>query len=66
MPADYVRLVWMAGWGYLFFAEIPLLTTWFGAFLIIGATFFITLRESQLAAERRRALAAVSATSQEL
>jgi drug/metabolite transporter (DMT)-like permease len=56
----------MAGWGYLFFAEIPLLTTWFGAFLIIGATFFITLRESQLAAERRRALAAVSATSQEL
>ena len=65
MPADYVRLVWMAGWGYLFFSEIPLLTTWFGAVLIIGATFFITLRESQLAAERRRTLAAISPTSQE-
>lgn len=57
MPADYVRLVWMAGWGFLFFAEIPLLTTWIGAVLIIGATLFITIRESQLAAERRRAQA---------
>lgn len=65
MPADYVRLIWMASWGYLFFAEIPLLTTWLGAVLIIGATFFITLRESQLAAERRRTLAAVSPTSKE-
>jgi drug/metabolite transporter (DMT)-like permease len=57
MPADYVRLVWMAGWGFLFFAEIPLLTTWVGAVLIIGATSFITVRESQGAAERRRAQA---------
>jgi drug/metabolite transporter (DMT)-like permease len=65
MPADYVRLVWMAGWGYLFFSEIPLLTTWLGAFLIIGATFFITLRESQLAAARRRGLATQSPASQE-
>lgn len=60
MPADYVRLVWMAGWGFLFFAEVPLLTTWIGAALIIGATFFITVRESQLAADRRRARAAVA------
>jgi drug/metabolite transporter (DMT)-like permease len=55
MPADYVRLVWMAGWGFLFFSEIPLLTTWVGALLIVGATLFITVRESRLAAERRRA-----------
>ena len=55
MPADYVRLVWMAGWGFLFFAEIPLLTTWIGALLIIGATFFITVRESRVAAERKAA-----------
>jgi drug/metabolite transporter (DMT)-like permease len=54
MPADYVRLVWMAGWGFLFFAEVPLLSTWIGAALIIGATLFITIRESRLAAERRR------------
>lgn len=58
MPADYVRLVWMVGWGLLFFAEIPLASTWIGAVLIIGATCFITIRESQLAAERRRAHAA--------
>lgn len=52
MPADYVRLVWMSGWGFLFFSEIPPLTTWIGALLIIGATLFITLRESQIAARR--------------
>jgi drug/metabolite transporter (DMT)-like permease len=57
MPADYVRLVWMAGWGFLFFGEIPLATTWIGAALIIGATLFITIRESQLAAARQRAQA---------
>lgn len=49
MPADYVRLVWMAGWGFLCFAEVPPVTTWIGALLIIGATLFITLRESQTA-----------------
>ncbi len=55
MPADYVRLIWMAGWGFLFFAEVPLLTTWIGAALIIGSTFFITWREAQLARQKRRA-----------
>jgi drug/metabolite transporter (DMT)-like permease len=54
MPLDYVRLLWMAGWGFLFFAEIPLLTTWIGAALIMGATFFITVREAQRARERQR------------
>jgi drug/metabolite transporter (DMT)-like permease len=55
MPADYVRLLWMAGWGFLFFAEVPLAATWLGAALIVGATFFITWREARLAAARRRA-----------
>lgn len=55
MPVDYVRLIWMAGWGFLFFAEIPLLSTWVGAALIMSATFFITLREAQRARERRSA-----------
>lgn len=54
MPADYVRLVWMAGWGFLFFAEIPLISTWVGSALIIGATAFITWRESRLASARRK------------
>jgi drug/metabolite transporter (DMT)-like permease len=54
MPADYVRLVWMAGWGFLFFAESPLPTTWLGAALIVGSTLFITLREAHLSRTRAR------------
>jgi drug/metabolite transporter (DMT)-like permease len=61
MPADYVRLIWMAGWGFLFFAEVPLVTTWIGAALIVGSTAFITLREQKLARERRVALERESA-----
>lgn len=53
MPADYVRLIWMAGWGFVFFAEVPLLSTWIGAALIVGSTCFITFREAHLAAQRR-------------
>ncbi len=55
MPVDYVRLLWMAGWGFLFFAEIPLLSTWIGAMLIVSSTAFIAWREAQAA--RRRAAA---------
>lgn len=64
MPADYVRLIWMAGWGFLFFAEVPLITTWIGAALIVGATGFITWRERKLAKERRAGLARDAATAQ--
>lgn len=49
MPADYVRLLWMVSWGYLLFAEIPAISTWVGAALIMGSTLFITWRESRLA-----------------
>ena len=49
MPADYVRLLWMVGWGYLLFAEIPAISTWIGAGLIISSTLFITWRESRIA-----------------
>jgi drug/metabolite transporter (DMT)-like permease len=54
MPADYVRLLWMASWGYLLFDEVPGLNTWIGAALIIGATCFITLREQQVSLARQR------------
>jgi drug/metabolite transporter (DMT)-like permease len=47
MPADYVRLLWMVMWGYVLFAEVPDLATWFGALLIVGATLLITWRESR-------------------
>ncbi len=54
MPADYVRLLWMVSWGYWLFGEIPGLTTWLGSALIVGAAFFITIRERQVAAARAR------------
>ena len=55
MPADYLRLIWMASWGFWVFGEIPGLSTWIGAALIIAAAFFITIREQQLASARARA-----------
>ena len=56
MSADYVRLLWMVAWGYLLFSEIPAVSTWIGASLIVGSTLFITWRESTLA--RRQAASA--------
>lgn len=58
MPADYLRLLWMASWGYWLFGEIPTIGTWIGAALIIGAAFFITIREKQLASAHARTKAA--------
>jgi len=49
MPFDYVRLLYAAGWGYLFFGEVPGGATWIGAVLIVGAAVFIAVRERQLA-----------------
>jgi drug/metabolite transporter (DMT)-like permease len=53
MPADYVRLLWMVTWGYLFFSEVPGWSTWLGAALIVGSTLFVTWRESRIAPKRR-------------
>jgi len=53
MPADYVRLLWMVTWGYLFFSEIPGWSTWLGAALIVGSTLFVTLRAARLAPKSR-------------
>ena len=49
VPVDYARLLWMVGWGYILFAEVPDLATWLGSALIIGSALFITIREQQLA-----------------
>ncbi len=46
-PAEYVRLVWMALWGYLIFAEVPIWTTWLGAFFIVAATAGMTWHETR-------------------
>ena len=53
MPADYVRLVWMVMWGFFVFGEIPGWSTWLGAALIVGSTFYVTWHQTQLAPKRR-------------
>ena len=53
MPADYMRLLWMVMWGFFVFGEIPGWSTWLGAVLIVGSTFYVTWRESRLAPKRR-------------
>jgi len=53
MPADYVRLLWMVTWGYIFFSEVPGWSTWLGAALIVGSTLFVTWCEAGLAPKRR-------------
>lgn len=53
MPADYMRLLWMVMWGYFVFSEIPGWSTWLGAALIVGSTFYVTWRETRLAPKRR-------------
>lgn len=47
-PMDYTRLIFAIVLGYLLFAEIPNLLTMVGAAIIIGATLYITIRESRL------------------
>ena len=49
VPVDYARLLWMVGWGYALFGEVPDTATWVGAALILGSALFITFREQQLA-----------------
>jgi drug/metabolite transporter (DMT)-like permease len=49
-PIDYTRLVFAIVFGYLLFGDVPNLMTMTGATIIIGATLYITLRESHLRA----------------
>jgi drug/metabolite transporter (DMT)-like permease len=49
LPANFLRLIWAALFGFLFFGEIPDLWTWIGGIMIFGAVVYITYRERQLA-----------------
>lgn len=44
---DFTRILWAAFFGYLFFAEVPLVWTWIGGVVIFGAATYITWRESK-------------------
>lgn len=61
MPFDFMRLPCAALIGYLVFAESADLWTWVGAVIIFGASVYIARRESQVARQQRRGMAARAA-----
>ncbi len=48
MPFDFLKLVWAAFLGMLFFAEIPDVFTWVGAAIVFASSFYIVWREAKL------------------
>jgi drug/metabolite transporter (DMT)-like permease len=54
MPFDFLKLVWAAFLGMIFFAEVPDALTWIGAAIVFASSFYIVWREARL----RRAKAA--------
>jgi drug/metabolite transporter (DMT)-like permease len=48
VPYQYSMIVWAAIFGYLVFADVPSMATIAGAAIIIGAGFYIFLREREL------------------
>jgi drug/metabolite transporter (DMT)-like permease len=48
MPFDFLKLVWAAFLGMIFFAEVPDLFTWIGAAIVFGSSMYIAWREAKL------------------
>ena len=48
MPIDFLKLIWAATLGFLWFGEIPGLSTWAGGAMIFASTTYIAWREHQL------------------
>ena len=46
VPFEYTGLIWAATIGYLMWNEIPTMTTWLGAALIVSSGLFILYREA--------------------
>jgi len=57
MPFDYLRLLWFALAGYLFFGEVPDRWTLAGAAVIAGSSLYLLHREHRLARHDRARLA---------
>ena len=49
-PLDFSRLLLASFTGFVFFAEIPALTTWLGAAIVIGATLYTIRKNARVAA----------------
>ena len=48
MPIDFIKLIWAAGLGFLWFGEIPGPSIWAGGAMIFASTSYIAWREHQL------------------
>lgn len=48
MPIDFLKLIWASALGFLWFGEIPGLSTWAGGAMIFASTTYIAWREHQL------------------
>ena len=46
-PLFFLQLIWAAGIGYVFFAEIPGVFTWLGGAMIISSVRYVAYRESR-------------------
>jgi len=46
MPFDFTKLIWVSLIAFLFFGEIPELTTWIGGAVIFAAGLYIAQREA--------------------
>ena len=54
LPMQFVKLIWAALIGFIFFAEIPDIWTWMGGTVIFASATYIGLREHHLTRESRR------------
>ncbi len=58
-PFDYTSMIFAALIGYVVFAEVPTLSIWLGASLVIAGGILILWRERQLGLERGKARALI-------
>lgn len=54
-PIDFLRLPFTAAIAFALFGEVPEIWVWVGGAIIFFSTWYITMRESRLARERRAA-----------
>ena len=51
---QYTSMIWAVTFGYVIFHDVPKITTWIGASVVIAAGIFVIIREHQLGMHRRR------------
>ena len=52
LPFDFMKLIWGALIGYIFFSEVPDAGTWLGGVTIFAGATYIAYRESRLKTEK--------------